>query len=195
MNENTENRETVEVKAEERPKRTSKGSGRRKTSVVEKLSGITFDIDKVRKLASFYSNTDAKMAELLEIDESTLNRWKEDKTFLQALKEGKAIADENVGKSLYERAMGYEHPEEQIFCYQGQIIRAQTVKKYPPDATSMIFWLKNRQPALWRDRTEIEHSGEMKLNVVEQKESDVEKELQEILAGNNIAANKETAVR
>jgi hypothetical protein len=28
----------------------------------------------------------------------------------------------------------------------------------PPDPTSMIFWLKNRGPAHWRDAWQIEHS-------------------------------------
>ena len=29
-------------------------------------------------------------------------------------------------------------------------------KCYPPDPTSMIFWLKNRQPLVWRDKKEID---------------------------------------
>ena len=27
-------------------------------------------------------------------------------------------------------------------------------KHYPPDSTAAIFWLKNRQPKVWRDRVE-----------------------------------------
>jgi hypothetical protein len=30
------------------------------------------------------------------------------------------------------------------------------VKHYPPDPTSMIFWLKNRQPQKWRDKHDLD---------------------------------------
>ena len=37
----------------------------------------------------------------------------------------------------------------------------------PPDTTAQIFWLKNRKREAWRDKQEVEHSGEMtqKVNV------------------------------
>ena len=57
------------------------------------------------------------------------------------------------------------HPEEVIFCktIQGKqkIIRANTIKHYPSDTTACIFWLKNRKSENWRDRKEVEHSGEI----------------------------------
>ena len=31
-----------------------------------------------------------------------------------------------------------------------------------PDTTAQIFWLKNRKPDVWRDKTAVEHSGEIK---------------------------------
>ncbi len=33
------------------------------------------------------------------------------------------------------------------------------VEHYAPDTTAAIFWLKNRQPAQWRDKIEAELSG------------------------------------
>lgn len=41
----------------------------------------------------------------------------------------------------------------------------RTSKHLPSDATSMIFWLKNRQPDRWNDRKQVEHSGSMTNNV------------------------------
>ena len=49
-------------------------------------------------------------------------------------------------------ATGYWHPEEKVFCRNGQIIRVKTIKYYPPDTAACIFWLKNRRPNLWSDR-------------------------------------------
>lgn len=48
--------------------------------------------------------------------------------------------------------------EEIKVLQNGEVVRVQTVKHYPPDPTSMIFWLKNRQPQDWRDKTEVELS-------------------------------------
>lgn len=36
-------------------------------------------------------------------------------------------------------------------------------KYYPPDTTAAIFWLKNRQKDKWRDKQEVEHTGEVNL--------------------------------
>jgi hypothetical protein len=41
----------------------------------------------------------------------------------------------------------------------GDIVQTPIRKFYPPDTTAAIFWLKNRAPAQWRDKQEIEHSG------------------------------------
>ena len=47
--------------------------------------------------------------------------------------------------------MGYTFEAEEVFQYQGKIIRAKVIKHVPPDTTSMIFWLKNRRKDRWRD--------------------------------------------
>ena len=52
-----------------------------------------------------------------------------------------------------------------------QSIETKRVKRQvPPDTTAIIFWLKNRKPTVWRDRREIDHSGEMKQTVVQKPE-------------------------
>ncbi|MCY1295079.1 hypothetical protein D9M70_444010 [compost metagenome] len=35
------------------------------------------------------------------------------------------------------------------------MVRVPTVKHYPPDPGAAIFWLKNRQPELWKERVEV----------------------------------------
>lgn len=101
--------------------------------------------------------TDEQLANFFGVGETTINKWKKaHKEFGESLKKGKAEADARVAQSLYHRALGYSHPEEKIFQSEGEIIRAETVKHYPPDPTSMIFWLKNRQPTLWRDKQQLD---------------------------------------
>ena len=104
--------------------------------------------------------TDEDLAGYFEVTVSTLNLWKKrHKEFSESLKKGKEIADATIAESLFHRAKGYTHEEEKIFCDKGDIVRAETMKHYPPDTTAGIFWLKNRQSNRWRDRKDHEHSG------------------------------------
>ncbi len=96
--------------------------------------------------------TDVDLAEFFEISEATLYLWKKTHPeFSESIKRGKQYADGKVANAMYLRAIGYSHPEEKIFCDKGSITRAKTTKHYPPDATSGIFWLKNRQRDKWHD--------------------------------------------
>ena len=105
-------------------------------------------------------STDKDMADFFEVDESTINRWKiEYPEFCESIKRGKISADANVASRLYKRAIGYEHDEDKIFNNQGEPLIVPTIKHVQPDTTAAIFWLKNRQPKMWRDKQEIEHGG------------------------------------
>lgn len=101
-------------------------------------------------------STDKDMADFFEVDESTINRWKiEYPEFCESIKRGKISADATVASRLYKRAIGYEHAEDKIFNNQGEALIIPTTKHVQPDTTAAIFWLKNRQPKMWRDRQEV----------------------------------------
>jgi hypothetical protein len=56
------------------------------------------------------------------------------------------------------RAVGYSFNSEKIFCNKdGEVTRVPIVEHVPPDVTAQIFWLKNRDPAHWRDAWQLEH--------------------------------------
>ena len=133
-------------------------------------------MDKIKKMA-LAGFTDAEMADLLSVTEQTFNNWKKSQPeFFESLKDWKVIADGKVERSLFERAIGYEHCEEKIFNANGEPLIVDTIKHYPPDAASAIFWLKNRQPKKWRDK----HDIDLKANVniyADMTEEDIEKEL------------------
>jgi hypothetical protein len=104
--------------------------------------------------------TDLELADQLGISLSTLKNWKgAHPDFLAALKPAKDVADERVERSLFHKANGYTFDAEEVFQHQGKIVRATVRKHVPPDTTACIFWLKNRRPDLWRDRSSLEHSG------------------------------------
>jgi len=123
----------------------NKGGGR-KTSYKPEFTVMA------KKLAML-GLTDAEMAGVFEVTEKTFNTWK--KKFIEfstALKKGKAIADAQVAKKLFERATGYEHKAVKFFQFEGQVITQEYTERYPPDTTAAIFWLKNRQADKWRDK-------------------------------------------
>lgn len=121
--------------------------------------------EQARKLC-LLGATDAEMADFFDVDESTINNWKNDfPEFLESIKKGKLLADANVADRLYRRAMGYEAPDVDIRVVEGEIIQTPMVKYYPPDTPAAIFWLKNRQKAIWRDKVENEVSGSLNMNI------------------------------
>jgi hypothetical protein len=104
--------------------------------------------------------TDQEIADYFEVSVRTLYRWKNKfPEFCQALKSSKAPADERVERSLFERATGYERDEVDIRVVGGEIVQTMVRKFYPPDTTAAIFWLKNRKPAEWRDKTNVTHEA------------------------------------
>ena len=98
---------------------------------------------------------DSTLSRAFGVPESTINAWKvKHLAFRESLKNGKEKADASVGRSLYQRATGYSHPDVDIKMWKGKIIKTDIIKHYPPDSTAMIFWLKNRQKQWWREKLE-----------------------------------------
>jgi len=120
--------------------------------------------EQAKKLCALGA-TDPQLADFFEVAVSTVSLWKvQYPEFSEALKIAKEEADKRVVHSLYQRAMGYEHDEVDIRVIDKQVVQTPIRKYYPPDTTAAIFWLKNRNPAEWRDKQEVEHSGELKVS-------------------------------
>lgn len=65
----------------------------------------------------------------------------------------------------------FEHPEatdselmlvREKFPKTKEVLAERKVKEVVPDTTAQIFWLKNRRPDKWRDKQDMELSGEVK---------------------------------
>lgn len=111
--------------------------------------------------------TDADLAEFFGVTDRTINRWQiRYDEFCRSLKDGKEAADNRVERSLYHKAVGYTFDAEKIFQYEGAPVRVPYREHIAPDTTAMIFWLKNRRAADWRDKREITGDGGGPLQVV-----------------------------
>jgi transcriptional regulator with XRE-family HTH domain len=114
-------------------------------------------IQKKKLISLMYQRgfTDAEVAQVLDVTRRTVENWKKEyPEFFHALKRDKGVADGRVEEALYERAIGYQHPDTDIKIAYGVVIKTDIIKHYAPDPTSMIFWLKNRMPDKWREKSE-----------------------------------------
>jgi hypothetical protein len=66
---------------------------------------------------------------------------------------------DRMERSLYTRGQGYNYEAVKIFMPAGRSkpVYAPYIEHVPPDVTAAIFWLKNRDPAHWRDTQQLEH--------------------------------------
>lgn len=99
--------------------------------------------------------TDMQLADFFKVALSTINLWKlEHPKFSESLRIGKEEADEQVKRALFQRAVGYSHPEDDIRAVNGEIKITSTVKHYPPDTPALKLWLINRCPEEFRQNPE-----------------------------------------
>lgn len=116
--------------------------------------------------------TDEQIAKNMGISRSTLNEWKKKYPDISdTLKRGKEVVDVEVENALLKRALGYSTTEvtreRALNPETGKVelvVTKAVTKEVPPDTTAQIFWLKNRRPDLWRDKQNVELSGEVASN-------------------------------
>ena len=116
-------------------------------------------LDQVRAIA-MRGISEEQMCEIFDIGKRQMGLWKSQyPEFKEALEGGYTDADAAVLGALYQSAVGYTHDEEKIFQWDGEIVRAETIKHYKPDVAAIKLWLTNRQREHWADRREMEHGG------------------------------------
>jgi len=116
--------------------------------------------------------TQREMAIAIGVSAKTLEGWLHDrKDIRDAYDKGKFIHDHGVQDSLLKRALGFEYPETKTVVGVDSIGRSYehtttSTKVVLADPTSMIFWLKNRDPGRWADvqRHQINSSVDVNIN-------------------------------
>jgi DNA-binding XRE family transcriptional regulator len=97
------------------------------------------------ELAEAYAKegmTEAQIAHKLGVSVAIFEVYKNKyPEFLESLKRGKVQPDDEVEGSLFKSAMGFTGPNGTY---------------YPPNPTSLIFWLKNRRREKWRDKQDVD---------------------------------------
>lgn len=98
--------------------------------------------------------TDEQIAHNLGVSKHLIIKWKKEKPdFMEAIKKGKEVSDYELENALHKRATGYYYKEETV-TNKGDVVQIEKYEHANP--TSLIFALKNRLPAKYRDKVEQE---------------------------------------
>lgn len=145
--------------------------------------------DKLILLEGWSRNlTDEQIANNIGISRSTLSDWKTKYSDISdALKRGKEVIDFEVENKLLKRALGFTYDEvtkERIYDEEKKeykmVETKRVTKQVVPDTTAQIFWLKNRKPNQWRDRQQLEHSGEINNPLREMTTDEIKQEIENL---------------
>lgn len=118
--------------------------------------------------------SDKQIAHNIGITQTTFYEWqKRFPELSEALKKGKEVVDREVENALLKRAMGYDTVEEIEEPVRDEAtgetrmqVTRRITKKVAPDVTAQIFWLKNRKPDEFRDKRDVEVSGNLDLGSI-----------------------------
>lgn len=125
--------------------------------------------------------SDKQIAKNIGVAYSTFREWcKKFPALSASLKRGKEVVDRQVENALFKKAIGYEYEENTYKIVtvkekrieekngkkvsievpvEKEILVKKTKKHVSPDTGAAAFWLKNRKPLVWKDKQEVQHSG------------------------------------
>ena len=125
-----------------------------------------------------------QVAEKLGVDRSTIEVWRNRFPAVnEAIKKGKAPVDKRVVSALYRSAIGYTYDEvvkEPRALTEDEIaekralgealekpleVTKKTRKYMAPNVLAQMFFLKNRMPDDWKDRSSVNLSGKIEYEV------------------------------
>jgi hypothetical protein len=111
---------------------------------------------QARNLALMGLN-DSRIALGLGISRNTFYRYvKWFPEFSDALQSGRELAHAEVFDALYQRALGYSHPDTKVLSTREGVEVIPITKYYPPDVKAIELILTNRQSQYWKSASRIE---------------------------------------
>src|SRR5579871_6660679 len=100
--------------------------------------------------------TDREIADALGVSDRTLRRWRVQHIELKsALDIGNEVMLQRVKQSYFHRAIGYSYESEKIVTVGGVVERVPIIEHVPPDTGAAWNIMKNLEPEVWKDKTEV----------------------------------------
>lgn len=110
------------------------------------------------------------IAKVLGVNRSSVYLWmQKHPEFSEAIVRVRTLADAAVVSALRKRATGFDFTETSKTTQEGGGKEGESLTKVTetvkhtyvaPDTAAAVFWLKNRDPARWSDKTKVEVSGD-----------------------------------
>lgn len=126
-------------------------------------------VDQARQLCRLGA-TDGEVSEFFGVTTMTLWLWRGNVPELaEAMKVGKDQADERVARAMYQRAVGYTFDSEKVHVARdGEVTRIPMKEHMPPDVAAASFWLKNRRPDAWQDKSYQNVTGDVTVIITDE---------------------------
>jgi len=134
---------------------TAKHPGGRPLTYDEKLHPLL-----VKALVS-RNMTNVEIIDEMGISDKTFYTWRnEHEEFSHAYDAGKEELINQVERSLYHKAIGYENKKAvKIFQFQGEEVIVPYTEIIHPDVVAQKFILSNRRPKEWSEKQALELAG------------------------------------
>jgi len=99
------------------------------------------------------------LAEYFEVDESTVDNWMRiHPDFKRAVKRGRLEAGLKMAQALFQKGLGYSHPDVHITSHQGNIQVTPIMKHYPPDTQAAVKYLSIIFREYWAETMNVDHT-------------------------------------
>lgn len=104
--------------------------------------------------------TDMELARAFDVSFGVIKQWQvKYEQFADACRVGQDYADNKVRRALYLRSVGYEYDAVKILSTKEGIVETPYIEHVPPDIGAIKYWLNNRQPEEWAERSRSEVTG------------------------------------
>ena len=130
------------------------------------------------RLAANVGYTITELCRMLGVGLDTVNLWRLCyPDFDAAMRANLQARTDRVEQAWFQRAVGYDHPGEKIFCTDGVIRRAETLVHVPADPSAAMNWMKVHRPDVYSKVGEQAPSVEVSVVNVTQVRTTIEGKL------------------
>jgi hypothetical protein len=113
-------------------------------------------------IVGVYGSTPAELAKVFGVKPPIIAMWiNRHADFRDAIENATKNCNIRVMDRLFRQCMGYKFKTERLFYdgRRGKLVKGTYTETKQPETQAMVFWLKNRMPDKWQDKTAVGIDG------------------------------------